>query len=189
MLDVVQDSWNNLKYIKEPTEKVIIEAVKEKGWAIQYVTNPSEKLQLEAVKVDYDSIKYIKNPSEKVQIEAIKVKYDALRYIENPSLKAEIEAIKINEAAINFIEDLDKKRINIFLRENILIVKYIFNKISENEIKERLKDVIQDENVSEKYIRDFLNCEAISFDKLRFIYEYGSKKAKRITVDEKLKIN
>ena len=60
---------------------------------------------------------------------------------------------------------------------------------SENEIKERLKDVIQDENVSEKYIRDFLNCEAITFDKLRFIYEYGSKKAKRITVDEKLKIN
>ena len=62
-------------------------------------------------------------------------------------------------------------------------------KLSENEIKEILKDVIQDENVSEKYVRDFLNCEAISFDKLRFIYEYGSKKAKRITVDEKLKIN
>ena len=50
-----------------------------------------------------------------------------------------------------------------------------------------------DENVSEKYIRDLLNCsvievgsEKIDIDKINFIYKYGSKKAKKITVDEKL---
>ena len=56
-----------------------------------------------------------------------------------------------------------------------------------------LKEVVSDENVSEKYIRDLLNCsvievgsEKIDIDKINFIYKYGSKKAKKITVDEKL---
>ena len=46
-----------------------------------------------------------------------------------------------------------------------------------------------------KYVRDFLNCsiidrnsEIIDIDKIMFIYKYGSKKAKRIAVDEKLKM-
>ncbi|MDU4936019.1 MAG: hypothetical protein E6X43_11975, partial [Peptostreptococcaceae bacterium] len=58
-----------------------------------------------------------------------------------------------------------------------------------------LKEIISKEDVSEKYIRDFLNCSTIDresnifkIDKIMFIYKYGSKKAKRISVDEKLKI-
>ena len=44
-------------------------------------------------------------------------------------------------------------------------------------------------------IRDFLNCsiidrnsKEINLDKIMFIYKYGSKKTKRIAVDEKLKM-
>ena len=51
------------------------------------------------------------------------------------------------------------------------------------------------EDVEEKYIRDFLNCgvidrnsDAIRLDKIMFIYKYGSKKAKKIALDEKLKM-
>ena len=47
----------------------------------------------------------------------------------------------------------------------------------------------------EKYIRDFLNCsvidrnsDAIKLDKVIFIYKYGSKMAKKIAMDEKLKM-
>ena len=55
--------------------------------------------------------------------------------------------------------------------------------------------LLSKEDVEEKYIRDFLNCsvidrnsESIPIDKIMFIYKYGSKTAKKIAVDEKLKI-
>ena len=58
-----------------------------------------------------------------------------------------------------------------------------------------LKEALSLEDVEEKYVRDFLNCGALGenidmmpLDKLMFIHKYGSKKAKKIAVDEKLKI-
>ena len=54
---------------------------------------------------------------------------------------------------------------------------------------------ISKEEIEEKYIRDLLNCSVIDrnnpempIDKLMLIYKYGSKKAKRVAVDEKLKL-
>ena len=62
-------------------------------------------------------------------------------------------------------------------------------------IEEVLKEVISKEDVDEKYIRDFLNCslidrnsKEIQLDKVMFVYKYGSNKAKKIVVDEKLKM-
>ena len=63
------------------------------------------------------------------------------------------------------------------------------------ELEEIFKEVLSKDDVDEKYVRDFLNCsiidrnsEIIDIDKIMFIYKYGSKKAKRIAVDEKLKM-
>ena len=71
----------------------------------------------------------------------------------------------------------------------------MLKEIPKEEIKEALKEVLSKDDIEEKYIRDFLNCNLISvdseyipIDKMMFIYEYGSKKAKKIAVDEKLKI-
>ena len=54
---------------------------------------------------------------------------------------------------------------------------------------------ITKEEVEEKYVRDFLNCSMIDrnsknfeIDKIMLIYKYGSKKARKIAVDEKLKM-
>ena len=59
-----------------------------------------------------------------------------------------------------------------------------------------LKEVISNDNIDEKFIRDFLTCnvigknsEILDIDKIMFIYKYGSKKAKKIAVDERLKFN
>ena len=56
-------------------------------------------------------------------------------------------------------------------------------------------DVLENEDIEEKYVRDFLSCSMIDrnsnnfeIDKILFIYKYGSKKAKKIAVDEKLKM-
>ena len=82
-----------------------------------------------------------------------------------------------------------------FLKENILVIKYIVRKITKEDLEEVLKEVLSKEDVDEKYVRDFLNCSIIDrnsdtmqMDKVMFIYKYGSKKAKRIAVDEKLKM-
>ena len=103
-------------------------------------------------------------------------------------------AIKKNEAAINFIRNLDSNKIHDFIKANVLVVKYIYNKIDIDELMEVLKEVLSKEDVEEKYVRDFLNCSLIdrngeiNIDKIIFIHKYGSKKAKKIAVDEKLKM-
>ena len=146
-------------------------------------------------KVVDDSIKFIKSPYESVQKEAIKISYDALRYINSPSHNIEIKAIKNNEAAISFIHNLDKDKILNFLKENILVIKYVAREISKEDLEEVLKEVLAKEEVEEKYVRDFLNCSMIDrnsknfeIDKIMLIYKYGSKKARKIAVDEKLKM-
>ena len=146
-------------------------------------------------KKDYDSIKYIKNPYESAQIEAVKANYGALKYINTPTYEAQSIAIKQNEAAITFITDLNKDKMLAFLKINILVIKYISREISEYELEKILKQVLSNEDVEEKYVRDFLNCNIIDrnsenfkIDKIMFIYKYGSKTAKKIAVDEKLKM-
>ena len=142
---------------------------------------------------------YIKEPFESVQEEAVKISYDALRYIKSPSFNAQLIAVESDEAAISFIADLDKDKILEFMKVNILVIKYIENKIgkeiSTEEIKNLLKETLSKEDVQEKYVRDFINCSVIdrdsdimALDKIMFIYKYGSKKSKQIAVDEKLKM-
>ena len=72
----------------------------------------------------------------------------------------------------------------------------MLKEISQDELKEILREVLSKDDVEEKYVRDFLNCsvidkesDVIAIDKIMFIYKYGSKKAKKIAVDEKLKMN
>ena len=70
----------------------------------------------------------------------------------------------------------------------------MLNEISHEELEEILKEVLSKDDVDEKYVRDFLKCNSIDkysdkidIDKILFIYKYGSKKAKKIAVDEKLR--
>ena len=128
----------------------------------------------------------------------IKISYDALRYIKSPSYNAEIIAIKNNESAVRFVNNLNKEKILNFFKENILVIKYIsksvLKEIPKEEIKEALKEVLSKDDIEEKYVRDFINYNSIDYneimpnDKIIFIYKNGSKKAKKIAVDEKLKM-
>jgi len=81
------------------------------------------------------------------------------------------------------------------LQVNSLVINYVMNEISKDELEQVLKASLANEDVEEKYVRDFLNCSYIHqnsdlmpMDKIMFIYKYGSKKAKKIAVDEKLKM-
>ena len=194
MIKAINYGWNNLTYIKNPTDKLIKLAINQAGWAIKYVNNPSEELQLLAVRKNYDSIKFIKEPFARVQEEAVKISYDAIRYINSPTHNAELIAIKNNEGAIRLINDLDKNKILKFLKVNFLVINYVLKEISNDELEQVLKEVFLNENVDGKYVRDFLNStidkhtDLMPMDKMMFIYKYGSKNAKKIAVDEKLRM-
>lgn len=82
------------------------------------------------------------------------------------------------------------------MKVNILILKYVIQEIElpKDEFEQVLREVVSNEEVEEQYVRDFLNCSSIHknsdllpMDTLMFIDTYGSKKAKKIAVDEKLK--
>ncbi|MFR8761932.1 MAG: hypothetical protein ACLVFT_03925, partial [Megasphaera lornae] len=163
--------------------------------AFRYVPNPSVDLQLLAVQKNYDAIKFIKDPAPEVQEAAVKSNYEALRYIENPTREARCSGVKENERALPLLREVTKEDVIEYLKLNILSVKYLPPSIvlSDEEWEAILTDVLSDENVEEKYVRNFINCRAFDRDgdvypmnKLQFIYDRGSKKAKRITVDEKL---
>ena len=176
------------RYISVKTHRVIEEAVRTKGWAIQFVDNPSEDLQMIAVSRDYDAIKYIKDPSENVQLEAIKTYYAAIKFINKPTVKAKIEAVKINGEAINYINNYDFDEIKLFIEANINVVKYIYDSIEIDLVIEVLVNLVKKDNISRRYIRDFLELEILEMDKINFIREYGSKNAKKFLVDYKLSI-
>ncbi len=107
--------------------------------------------------------------------------------------------MKSNESAVRLIHDMNKEKSLEFLKVNILVIKHISRDMQKEveleDLQIILKEVLSNENVDEKYVRDFLNCNVIdrnsdtfAMDKILFIHKYGSKKAKKIAVDEKLKI-
>ena len=195
MQKAIMASWTNLEYLKNPSELAIKQALNQSGWAIKYVKSPSESLQLLAVSKNYDALRFIKEPSEPVQLAAIQHSYEALRYIKAPSAQAERLAILQNERALQWINDLTKAKILEFLAINFLVIKFVMKEISTDELQQVLQKELAKETVEEKYVRDFLNYSTIdkkspimAIDRLRLLDQYGSRTAKRIAVDEKLKL-
>ena len=103
LLDIVKQDGYAIDYIVNPSEKAQLEAVKQNGYAIDWIDNPSEKVQLEAVKQDGYAIYFIDNPSEEVQLEAVKQNGCAIKYIDNSSEQVKLEAVKESGYAIQFI--------------------------------------------------------------------------------------
>jgi hypothetical protein len=147
-----------------------------------------------AVQKNFDALKFIKKPYKSVQIEAVTISYEALRYIKEPVMEAELIGIQNNEGAIQFLKEISKEKILLFLKTNILVVKYVLNDITKAELEEILKEVLGKEDVDETYVRDFIRYHSLDdsilneIDKIAFLYHYGSKKAKQIAVDERLKL-
>ena len=193
LLHAVQSGWNNLAYVENPSPALIQAALSQSGWAIRYIPNPSEELQLQAVRKNYDAVKYIKNPSAAVQEAAVAENYEALRYIDAPAPSAVFAAVQKAEQAVLLLSHPTKEQMLSFFALNPMVMKYVPKDciISRDELKEVLRRVLSQDDVSEPYVRAFINCSALDMspvDKVLFVDQWGSAKAKKITVDEKLTI-
>lgn len=185
-LYAVKTAWNTLKFIKNPSDNVLEEAVSVKGWAIQFIEDPSIEIQKKAVEKDWDSIKYVIDPIEEVQLLAVNSYYGALKYIKQPTLKVKRTAITKNAEAVNFLEGINEEEMSLFIEDNIDIIKYVASIVDIEIVKIILKKKLSCEDIEPSYVIKFVNCEALIIDKADFIHEYGSEKAKRIFVDYKL---
>lgn len=191
LLQAVRAGWNNLSYIENPSPELIDAALDQSGWAIKYVKDPDETMQLRAVEKNYDAIKYIKHPTPAVQLAAIHGNYEALRYIEKPTEEAKELAISENEQAIRLIPNISKEEFLHYLSRNVLVSKYMPKGISltPDDWRNTFKAVLSRDDVPEDYVRNFITCNAVDLtpaDKVLLVDDCGSKKARRITVDEKL---
>ena len=90
---------------------------------------------------------------------------------------------------------INVKNITKNVSEIVWKIRQITKEINKVDIEEILKEVLSKEDVEEKYVRDFLHCsmidrnsEIVPIDKIMFIHKYGSKKSKKIAVDERLKM-
>ena len=92
-------------------------------------------------------------------------------------------AIKSNEEAINFIVNYDLDDLEVFIGDNINVVKYLCGSIEPETVVKVLIKKLEDDDFTEKYIKDFLNLEVLEMDKIKFIWECGNKRAKKILVD------
>ena len=190
-LQAVRAGWNNLSYLDNPSQELIDAALDQSGWAIKYIKDADHDLQLRAVNKNYDAVKYIKDPAPDVQLAAVRGNYEALRYIENPTDEAKDLAIREDAQALRLIRNLGKEDFLHYLGLNVLVSKYIPKDISlsPDDWRDTLKDILAQEDVSEEYVRNFITCSAVDLspvDKILLVDDYGSQKARRITVDEKL---
>lgn len=115
-------NYSNISYIRNPTENVKLEVIRQSFNGIQYIKNPNETLQLEAVKQNGEAIQYIKNPSEAVKLEAVKQNGNVIKYILYPSKNIKNIASKTITGKIDYT---DRKVIDFVLEDKNLIIKVI----------------------------------------------------------------
>ena len=90
----VSDWVFSIKFINNPSEKVIKLAIKKNKECIRYIKNPTEEIQLAAVKENGEVIKWIENPSKKVQMASVKQDAWAIYWILNPTEKVQLVALE-----------------------------------------------------------------------------------------------
>ena len=127
---------------------------------------------------------------------AIRQSPEALRYLDPAAPEAEDLAILTDARTLRFVHNLSAARILHFISLNILVCTVLKKEqyIPEKDILQLLQHIVAQEDVPEKYIRNFMNCRSLNqiyhwtpVDKLHLVYQYGSKRAKRIAVDERLR--
>jgi hypothetical protein len=109
-MDVIkQDPWNVL-LIDNATDRVKIEATKQRGFNFKYCFGEnavlSEPVQIAAVKRDPHNIMFIKNPTEKAQLAALsdKAALPVIRFIKNPTEKVQLYVVGKSPSLIHFID-------------------------------------------------------------------------------------
>ena len=180
----------------EDVEKRISAAAKRSGRKREDITlvavtktHPAEMMN-EAIKLGVTDIGENKPQEVRDKYDSVlPVKWHLIGHLQTNKVKYVIDKVCLIHSvdSIKLMDEIERQAEKHNLDMDILIQVNISG--------EETKSGISKEEVEEKYVRDFLNCSMIDrnsknfeIDKIMLIYKYGSKKARKIAVDEKLKM-
>lgn len=182
MIYAVEMAWNNLKYFPQAGSEVRKKALESKGWAIQFMANPTKAEQLLAVSRDADAIQYIKEPDCEVQLAAVTSSWRAIRYIQEPCLEASRLAVRQDEQAIAYLSNLGPEELPLFIKDNLKVLKYVYDSLEESDLEEILRSIFQGEP-SAMSLAQFMDLAILDMDKLKFLDLEGSKTSRQLAMD------
>ncbi len=113
-----------IKYVKNQTPELCLEAVKNNGLAIEYIKNQTPDLCLEAVKRHGYAIQYIKNQTPELCLEAVKNNGLAIEYIENQTPELCQMAFDISYEVLPFLKHKTRQQIDYAIEQNALYRVY-----------------------------------------------------------------
>lgn len=112
LVAVKQDGWV-LKFVKKPTEEILLEAIRNYkvpfGSVLEGIVNPTENLYWIAVKEDGLELEYVKNQTLKICLEAVKRCGWALEYVENQIGEVCLVALLQDSRSYKYIESPTKE--------------------------------------------------------------------------------
>ena len=94
-----------LKYVKDQSPVLSMEAVKQNGIALEYVKDQFPELLMEAVKQNGHAIQYVKDQYPGVLLEAVKQNGHALYHIKDQFPELCLEAVKENGLTLEYVKD------------------------------------------------------------------------------------
>ena len=96
-----------LQYVKEQTQELCLEAVKQNGCALNYVKEQTDDICLEAVKQNGYALQFVKNHTDEICLEAGFTICNALQFVKVHIDEICLEAVKQNAYALQsiYLED------------------------------------------------------------------------------------
>ena len=96
-----------LQYVKEQTQELCLEAVKQNGCALNYVKEQTDDICLEAVKQNGYALQFVKIHTDEICLEAVKQDGYALQFVKVHIDEICLEAVKQNAYALQsiYLED------------------------------------------------------------------------------------
>jgi hypothetical protein len=106
----------NIRFIKNPSQRVNLLAVQQNGRAIHYINEPNELIQMSAIKNNPYAIYDIANPTKSVEEESMKYDISIREYISNKkqknSFKTKEKVAKEHFKLLEKIEEEDEQELS-----------------------------------------------------------------------------
>ena len=105
--DIVKHDKYLLRYIKNQTPEICLEAVKQNGRALIYVKNQTPEICLEAVKQNGWALIYVKNQTPEICLEAVKQDGYLLVFVNNQTPEICLEAVKQDGYSLLYVKKIN----------------------------------------------------------------------------------
>jgi hypothetical protein len=102
-------SGEALRYVKNQTPELCLEALRQDGYSIRYVKNQTPELCLEAVKKNGRALRYVNTQTEEMCMIAVRQESYTLIDVKNQTDEICLEAVRKNHDVIQYIRDLNQR--------------------------------------------------------------------------------